>query len=392
MRNKITLLAFFLVIVLTGTAQSVKITHGPYLQAVGQNEVTIVWTTDKDAVSWVELAGEGSESFYAMERARYYDTKNGNRIIGKLHKVRIGGLEEGAVYRYRVFSKEVLSHIGHKVQYGNVASTDVYSKKPLEFRTLDSEKERISFRVINDIHSRIPDFRSLSKGVSRANTDFVIFNGDMVSAMIDENQFFEGFMDEAVTLFASEVPVFFSRGNHETRGPFSVTFPDYYPTATGKLYYTFRQGPVGFIVLDCGEDKPDSDIEYCDLARFDDYRSEQRDWLVKALSDDAFKTAPLKIVVVHIPPVGSDWHGPNDLKNKILPVLKNKGITAMICGHTHRYNYIEPDPALHDFPIIINAHNTALDISANRSELKVMQRDTLNNILNTHLLKAIPVQ
>lgn len=392
MRIKTMLLAFFLATFLTGTAQSVKITHGPYLQAVGANEVTIVWTTDKDAVSWVEVAESGTESFYARERTRYYETKNGNRTIGKLHKVTIMGLEEGTGYRYRVFSKEVLSHIGHKVLYGNVASTDVYSKKPLVFRTLDTKKEEISFRVINDIHGRIPDFRALSREIGFGKTDFVFFNGDMVSAMIDETQFFEGFMDEAVSLFASEVPVFFSRGNHETRGPFSVTFPDYFPTESGKLYYSFRHGPVGFIVLDCGEDKPDSDIEYSDLARFDDYRSEQRDWLVKELSGEAFRDAPIKIVVVHIPPVGSDWHGPNDLKNKILPVLRNKGITAMICGHTHRYNFIEPDSDLHDFPIVINAHNTVLDISANQSQMSVVRRDTLNNVLNTHVLKSIPVQ
>jgi hypothetical protein len=91
-------------------------------------------------------------------------------------------------------------------------------------------------------------------------------------SMNDEQQFFEGFMDKSVELFASEVPVYFARGNHETRGPFSVCFPDYFPTPTGKLYYSFRQGPVHFIVLDCGEDKPGSDIEYSGLAQFDAYR------------------------------------------------------------------------------------------------------------------------
>ena len=31
------------------------------------------------------------------------------------------------------------------------------------------------------------------------------------------------------------------------------------------LYYAFRQGPVYCIVLDTGEDKPDSDIEYAGI-------------------------------------------------------------------------------------------------------------------------------
>lgn len=366
------------------TAQSVKITHGPYLQAVGEDEVTIVWTTDKDAVSWVEVAEAGNESFYAKERVPYYETKNGNRIIGKLHKVKIRRLDPGTEYRYRVYSKEVLSYEGHRILYGNIASTDVYRVKPLLFKTLDNKKEEISFRVINDIHSRISDLKALSRGISYGETDLVFFNGDMVSSMIDEEQFFSGFMDESVSAFANQVPAFFSRGNHETRGPFSIYFPDYFPTTTGKLYYSFRQGPVYFIVLDCGEDKPDSDIEYSGLARFDEYRSEQRDWLMQEVESEAFKMAAYRLVIVHIPPVGSDWHGPNDLKRKILPVLNNKGITAMISGHTHRYSYLEPDASLHDFPILINAHNTMLDIKANAAGIHVARKDTAHKVLNVH--------
>ncbi len=389
MKIKVTLF-LLLCTFLIGTAQTVKITHGPYLQAVGNQEVTIVWTTDKDAVSWVEVAESGNESFYAKERNRYFDTKNGTRIIGKLHKVRISGLGEGNEYRYRIFSKEVLSYEGNRVLYGNIASSNVNGKKPLLFRTLDSKKEEVSFKVINDIHSRINDLRLLSKDIRYGETDFVLFNGDMVSVMLDEDQFFSGFMDDAVSLFARQVPVFYSRGNHETRGPFSVAFPDYFPSENGKLYYSFRQGPLFVIVLDCGEDKPDSDIEYSELARFDEYRSEQGDWLGKELSSDAFKNSPQKLVVVHIPPVGSDWHGSNDLKRQILPLLKNKGIAAMICGHNHSYSYIEPDPDLHDFPIIINAHNTVLDVTVKKSEILITRRDTLNKVLNTHTLKALP--
>lgn len=35
---------------------SVKITHGPYLQNLSENEVTVVWTTDKPCKSWVEFS------------------------------------------------------------------------------------------------------------------------------------------------------------------------------------------------------------------------------------------------------------------------------------------------------------------------------------------------
>ena len=382
MKLKVYIILFILILPVAIFAQDIKISHGPYIQSLGEDEATIVWTTDTEAVSWVEIAPAGDNSFYNEEHPKYYQTRNGNKVVGRLHKIRIAGLNEGTEYRYRVFSKAVLSYDGGRVLYGNVASTNVYSKRPLRFCTLDREKESISFLVLNDIHSRVDDLKNLAKNVKYGATDLVIFNGDMVSSMDDEKQLFDGFMDDAVKMFASEVPVFYSRGNHETRGNFSVSFPDYFPANSGKLYYSFRQGPICFIVLDSGEDKPDSDIEYSGLAMFDEYRSEQREWLKEVMETEDFKTAKYRVVIVHIPPVGSDWHGVMEVQQKFLPALNNQGITAMICGHLHKYKLIEPQSALHDFPIIINAHNTSLEVNAGNGNFTVIRKDTDGKELN----------
>lgn len=362
-------------------AQEITITHGPYIQAVGENEVTIVWTTNKNAVSWVELAPAGSNSFYADEHPQHYQTANGNRVVGTLHKIRIPNLNKATEYRYRIFSKEVLKYEGHRILYGTIASTNVYSQKPLRFKTLDRQVEKISFSVVNDIHGHNDSLIALLKNVKYGETDLVFFNGDMVSSMNDETQFFGGFMDAATKMFAGEVPAFFARGNHETRGAFSVNFPEYFPTNTGKLYYAFRQGPVHFTVLDCGEDKPDSDIEYSGLAQFDAYRTEQKIWLEKVVQTDEFKSAKFRVVVVHIPPVGSDWHGPLDINRKILPVLNQAGISLMLCGHTHRYQLIEPNNEV-KFPILINSFNTALKIDADQQKITVERKNTKGKEVN----------
>lgn len=366
-------------------AQEIAITHGPYIQAVGENEVTVVWTTNTNAVSWVELAPAGDNSFYAEEHPQYYQTANGNRVVGTLHKIRIPNLTKATEYRYRIFSKEVLKYGGHRVLYGNIASTDVYSKKPLRFKTLDNSKEKISFSVVNDIHGQNDSLKALLKNVKYGETDLVFFNGDMVSTMNDETQFFGGFMDTATSMFAGEVPAFFARGNHETRGAFSVNFPEYFPTNSGKLYYAFRQGPVYFIVLDCGEDKPDSDIEYSGLAQFDAYRTEQKIWLEKVVQTDEFKSAKFRVVVVHIPPVGSDWHGPLDINRKILPVLNQAGISLMLCGHTHRYQLIEPNNEV-KFPILINSVNTVLEINADQQKITVERKNTKGKEVSRYLI------
>jgi len=363
-------------------AQEISITNGPYIQAVGENEATIVWTTNFDAVSWVELAPAGTNSFYAEEHPSYYQTLHGKRIVGKLHKIRIPNLDKAKEYRYRVFSKEVLEYEGHRILYGDIASSNVYSQKAYRFKTLDNQKEKISFSVVNDIHGHTDSLQALLSKVKYGETDLVFFNGDMVSSMNNEKQFFDGFMSASVKMFASEVPAFFARGNHETRGPFSVSFPDYFPTNTGKLYYAFRQGPVYFVVLDCGEDKPDSDIEYSGLAQFDAYRTEQKEWLEQVVKTNEFKSAPFRVVVLHIPPVGSDWHGPLDINRKILPVLNQAGISIMLCGHTHRYQYIEPNDAELKFPILINSVNNVLEINADQQKMIIERKNTSGKELN----------
>lgn len=368
-------------------AQAVRITHGPYLQAVGENEVTIVWTTSNDAVSWVEVAPAGNDSFYGQEHPKYFETRNGNRVVGKLHRVTVTGLIPATEYRYRVFSKEVLTYEGHRVLYGNIASTNVYRQKPLRFRTTDKHQEKVSFSVINDIHSNVDTLRSLLKEVTYENTSLVFFNGDMVSAMNDEAQVLGGFMDAAVEMFAGEIPAFIARGNHEARGPFSVKYPDYFPTLTGHPYYSFRSGPVFFIVLDCGEDKPDSDIEYSELAQFDAYRSEQAAWLERLVLSEEYKSAPYRIVLLHIPPYGSDWHGARDLRRKMVPVLNQSGITAMFSGHTHRYGFYAAGQDGNEFPVIINANNTSLEIVADKNTMTVVRKNTNGQELNRHVFR-----
>ena len=47
------------------TARGIETETGPYLQAVGEHEFTVVWTTDADAVAWVEVAPDDGSDFYA---------------------------------------------------------------------------------------------------------------------------------------------------------------------------------------------------------------------------------------------------------------------------------------------------------------------------------------
>ena len=389
MKAKLFLINAFFFLSLLLAAQNIEIKHGPYLQAMGEQGVTIVWTTNKEAISWVEVAPDGTDSFYSQEHTPYYDTSHGSRVIDSLHRVRIEGLKPGTTYRYRIFSKEVLGFQGHRIMYGAIASTNVYSKKPLSFTTLNKNKQEISFKMVNDIHDRFDMMSEMLKDVNRQNTDLIFFNGDMVSTVTDEKRIFDGFMDSAVTLFASEVPAFMARGNHETRGQFSHRIPDYFPTINDKLYYNFTHGPVHFLVLDGGEDKPDSDIEYSELAQFDDYRTKQQAWLKEVVETPEFKNAIYRIVVIHIPMMGSSWHGTQDLQRKFLPILNNANIDIMLCGHEHAYNYITPNNQV-SFPTLVNDNEAYLDVKADSQQLNILVKNQKGEELHKHTIKKQP--
>jgi predicted phosphodiesterase len=362
-----------------------SITHGPYLQGLGETEVTMVWTTNRKGIAWVELAPNDSTHFYLTERPRYYAESYGFKVVDAVHTVKITGLKPNTKYRYRVYSQEVLSHVGTKVLYGTISASNVYRSKPLEFTTSNPSKNDISFLVVNDIHGNNELMESLLKGTDWDKTDLVFFNGDMTNDIRSEDQLFADFLDKAVELFASETPMYYARGNHETRGNFATTFPRYFQTPTNELYYMFRQGPVCFVVLDCGEDKPDSDMEYSGIVAFDSYRTKQAAWLKEALKQDVFQDATYRVVVVHMPPFGG-WHGEQEIADKFVPLLEEAGIDVMLCGHLHRYVFKKAGEG-QNFPIIANSNKAIIKASTENSALKFNVFDVEGKLIDSLTVK-----
>ena len=369
------------------SAQAIKIIHGPYLQAVTDTEATIVWVTDVDALSWVEVAPEDGKHFYYTERPKFYQTCNGKRTIGTLHKVRVTGLEPGKKYRYAIASKEVLEQKGNRISYGQVVSTDVYRKGAQTIPTLDPQKEKIEFVVMNDVHAKNDKIEAyLAHCFDKEKTDMVIFNGDMVSSIPSVQTLFNGFLDTAVKHFASNTPFFYVRGNHENRGKFATEYLNYFPTTTGKPYYTFTHGNTFFIMLDGGEDKPDNNIEYYEVADYDNYRKEVAEWLKKVVESDECKNAKHRIVFLHMPPVEGHkmWHGTRHIQELFIPILNKANISVMLCGHVHKYSF-HTDQA--EFPILVNAFDTALKAQVGKKSIKVEVVDMAGKVTETHTFR-----
>lgn len=376
--------AFFTMLLWAGKAAAISVTHGPYLQMVGENEAVVVWTTDKEALSWVEVAPDDGDHFYARQRAKYYETNFGKKRFGTVHKVLVSNLEKGTAYRYRVLSKEVVVNEPYRVAYGDVVATDVFRKKPLRFRTSDSSAPETSFVVVNDIHDDNGKLKDLLGDTVDEKREFVIFNGDMTSHLDSEKQMFEGFVDTSVSLFASETPFYMARGNHEARGVFADRFMDYFPTSTGLPYYTFRRGPVFFVVMDSGEDKPDDDVAYFGTSAFDDYRADEAEWLRSVVESKEYKSAPFKVVVIHMPPVANTWHGPLHVREQFLPILNKAGVDLMLCAHLHKYVYSGPGENGAEFPILVNSNDFAVKVQAGKRNMSVVVVDRDGKELNRY--------
>ena len=143
---------------------------------------------------------------------------------------------------------------------------------------------------------------------------------------------------------------------------------NYIPTRSGATYYTFRAGCLWGVVLDCGEDKPDTNIEYGGVADFLGFREAQTDYLRGLIqhADTTYNAAGItrRIALCHINFTRTDRpfndHNPA-LYEKWIGCLNEIGIDMLICGHEHRVgrqpdDYFHGDPAPQFPTLLTSAH------------------------------------
>jgi predicted phosphodiesterase len=139
---------------------------------------------------------------------------------------------------------------------------------------------------------------------------------------------------------------------------------------------------LAVIVLDSGEDKPDSDLEYGGTAAYDAYREQLAAWLKQAIQSEDIRTAPVKIALLHVPfEKGKGWYGSNELKRLFVPILNEAGVDLMLSGHTHSYGIREKGTCDgNEFPILVNDNNSRMDVVANEKEITVKVVDALGKV------------
>jgi predicted phosphodiesterase len=326
------------------TAPAVLLTSAPVLTARGPGDVDVLVGVSRLATGWVEYGPD--ETLGTTVRT---DTAGQRMLSDRLLRVTLAGLAPGRTYFYRVCVQEVDFAGPYKVKPGEVVRTPVRS-----FRTLDPSAGRASFNVWNDTHENADTLAALAEHRRQNPTDFLLWNGDVTNDIHQEDKIVGQFLSPGGQAYAKASPVLFTRGNHDVRGRDARRLVDYVP---GPYHYAFRHGPVACVVLDSGEDKPDALPVYAGLNNFDAYRTAQAAWLERALAAPEMRSAPYRVVFVHIPlswdePVPERWttlYGPgikgwvcDDGRAKWGPSLAKWGAQVVISGHTHKHACFDP--------------------------------------------------
>jgi UDP-2,3-diacylglucosamine pyrophosphatase LpxH len=359
--------------------ENLTVTHGPYLQNLTESGVTIFWTTNRPSIPAINLTmPDGKVRFIRNSTDGIIDGG------GMVHKVRVEGLQPGTPYKYSIHSVQIMKYQAYKVYYG-----DTLVKKAEAFVTPSLKKEKVLFTVINDVHENSGKMAMYLKKGNSEDQDFYIFNGDMVDFLQTPDQLFRGFIDTTVAYFSKSKPFYYVRGNHETRGFNARDLKNYFDYKDDRFYYSFDNGPVHFLVLDCGEDKPDNNKNYFGLADYDTYRLKELEWLKNEVKSDAFRNASKRVVIIHMPVIKEEkqGYGMKFLSDNFGPVLQGAGISLVISAHTHRNTFYEPAKSGFGYPLLVNSNNSFIEIEAGSKEITAVVKDIDGNILFTYNLK-----
>lgn len=299
----------------------------PAVFAVGENYQIIV-PVSCETVMWVQV---GDQCFY--------DDSNGILRSSKgIHKMFVPCKLLDEVEEYTIYYRRIVKR---KAYFSKTYSV---KKESFCFKRVDGDK--INVYHIADAHNMIAEPVAAAKRYREeiGEIDLLILNGD-VPEDSDRIKNFDTIYEIVGQITEGGIPVVFSRGNHDTRGIYAEQIAEYTPCESGNSYFTFRVGSLWGVVLDCGEDKPDSHPEYGNMVACSAFRKRETEFLeaLSEVTEGEFLADGVehRVVVVHNPftrrypePFNIEedtfTYWAKILKEKIKPEI-------MICGHLHEF-------------------------------------------------------
>ncbi|MEO7999365.1 MAG: metallophosphoesterase [Gemmatimonadaceae bacterium] len=343
---------------------SAAITHGPYLHAPTDSSATITWATDLPANVRVMYGINGQLNKVA------YASQFGMLAVGTIHSVRLHNLKAGQKYDYRVVSTPVFEVTGYWPKTGIEKESDTFS-----FTTFDPRKTTVRFASITDTHENLVRIDTLMRHLQNDTLDFLVQTGDAFNDIRSESQVWEKWLSPLINgKLHQSIPLILARGNHDVRGAFAREFVKYVPVEEGRYYFSRDDGPIHLLVMDSGEDKPDSTQVYATLNRFEEYRNEELAWFKHhSATNTRAKTAPFRIVVMHQPSWGWDWSSPasDSSRSEWVKAANTAGVDLVIAGHTHNFSFTPAGTKGARYPVLVVGTDQVAKVQATAKEIRV---------------------
>lgn len=346
--------------------------HTPYLQNPTNEGVTVMFQTNAISHCWVEY---GTDTLNLTQKR---DFIGGQEVCFDIeNKIRLDGLEPGQTYYYRVCAQEIIDYQSYSKTFGETYKSPFY-----KFTLPANETTDFTALIFNDLHENGATIDAFSQLARQIPHDIIIFNGDCLPEPFDRQYALKHIHILADAFNSAETPTFFIRGNHEIRNAYSAGMPSLFDQPGGNTYGAFNWGDTRFVLLDCGEDKPDDHWVYYGLNDFTQLRHDQVDFLKREISSKAFKKAKRRVLIHHIPLWGNtDKYSPcYDLWS---PVLNKAPFDINLVGHTHDFQY-HPAGTAHNnpFPVVVGggpgikkATMLVLSKSGKKMTLKVLNTE-----------------
>ncbi len=336
-----------------------------------------------------------SEAFMSVKigNKTYYDESNGiMNSLSPLHRVNVPMEALDNAKEYTICIRPLIERKPYFTE----------TKELMEFNYKFSPIPEKNIRAyhISDAHNQIDNPVKAAK--TFGNIDFLILNGDIIDHSGAPEKF-ANIYEICAAVTNGSIPVLFSRGNHDMRGNFAEKFANYTPSQNGNTYYTFRLGSIWGILLDCGEDKLDTHLEYGYTVACHTFRERQTDYIrsviKNAQSEYEQEDIKTRLIISHNPftqQLTAPFDIEEDIYHEWASLLKEHiKPDLMICGHTHKYgiNYVggENDHLGQPCTVVIASEPQCerfigCGFIINDSQIEIIFTDSLGNTVSREIL------
>jgi hypothetical protein len=281
-------------------AAQARLTRGPYLQALVDTSVEVVWLTDVPSTGAVRWHEEGGQDAVAAESTP-----------GAAHRVKLAGLKPGLIHGYQVLD-------------GNSLLAD----ETFRFRTSPPiGAGEIRVVVAGDSGDGSDDQLAVAALIRGLEPDIFVHTGDYDYEAGDLDRSVFGPYRDVI----SRACFYPSRGNHDIRVKWrDVFFPPNAPETGDAMYYSFDWGSAHFAAFDTNFDGLTGGA--------------QLRWLEADLERAKSAGAKWLVLFFHEPPytVGGYALFLRAAHEVIPPIADRFGVDLVLSGHDHNYQRSHP--------------------------------------------------